>query len=81
MRPPQRVSDHSAAAQVLSLEAKMTVALVRLKQCAVGVRPKELEETATERQRDGKAAARSFLFLNRGNFCDCVCFSVVVATH
>lgn len=50
MRPPQPVSDHPAAAQVLRLEAQMTVALVCLKQRVVGVWPKELEETDTQRK-------------------------------
>lgn len=41
--PPHSVSDHSAAAQVLDLEAQMTVLVICLKQCVVGVRAKELE--------------------------------------
>lgn len=42
MRPPQRVLDHSAAAQVLNLKAQVTVPVICLKQCVVGVRTKEL---------------------------------------
>lgn len=37
MCPPQRVSDHSAAAQVLDLKAQVTVPVIRLKQCVVCV--------------------------------------------
>lgn len=40
--PPQRVPDHSAAAQVLDLKAQVTVSVIRLKQCVVGVWAKEL---------------------------------------
>lgn len=40
--PPQRVSDHSAAAQVLNLKAQVPVPVVCLKQCVVGVRAKKL---------------------------------------
>lgn len=42
MCPPQWVPDHSAAAQVLDLESQVTVSVVRLKQCVVGVWAKEL---------------------------------------
>lgn len=48
MCSPQWVSDNPAAAQVLSLETKMVVALVCFKQRAVGVRAKELEEKFTQ---------------------------------
>lgn len=39
---PQSVSDHSAAAQVLDLEAQVTVPVISLKQRVVGVRTKKL---------------------------------------
>ena len=42
--PPQSVSDHSAAAQVLDLETQVAVPVIGLKQCVVGVRAKELEK-------------------------------------
>lgn len=42
MRVPQRVLDHSAAAEVLDVKAQVTVPVVSLKQSVVGVRPKEL---------------------------------------
>lgn len=42
MGAPQRVLDDSAAAEVLDVEAQVTVPVVRLKQRVVGVRPKEL---------------------------------------
>ena len=51
MRPPQCMADDFAAAQVLDAEAQVTVPLVGLKQCVVGVRPKELEKKK-ERKRD-----------------------------
>lgn len=41
--PPQRVPDHSAAAQVLDLESQATVSVIRLEQCVVGVWAKELK--------------------------------------
>lgn len=44
MCSPQGVADDFAAAQVLDAKAQVTVPLVGLKQCVVGVRPKELEE-------------------------------------
>lgn len=43
MCPPQRVLDHSTAAQVLDLKAQVTVPVICLKQCVVGVRAEELE--------------------------------------
>lgn len=45
---PQRVSDDSAAAQVLDLKAQETVPVIGLKQRVVGVRTKKLgRETQT----------------------------------
>jgi hypothetical protein len=43
------VSDHLAATQVLDLEAQVAVALVRLKECVVGVRAEELEGETVQR--------------------------------
>lgn len=43
MCPPQRVPDHSAAAQVINMKAQMMVPVVRLKQCVIGKGAKELE--------------------------------------
>lgn len=43
MCPPQGVPDHSAAAKVLNLKAQLTVSVVCLKQCVVGVWAKELQ--------------------------------------
>lgn len=43
MCPPQSVSDYSAAAQVLDLEAQVMVPIICLKQRVVGVWAKELE--------------------------------------
>lgn len=45
VRVPQRMLDHSAAAQVLDVKAQVTVPVVRLKQSVVGVRPKELRRS------------------------------------
>lgn len=40
--PPQRVSDHSATSQIFNLKSKVTVSLIRLKECVVGKWAKEL---------------------------------------
>jgi len=42
MRPPESVSDYSAAPQVLDLEAQVAVPVIGLKQGVVGVRAEEL---------------------------------------
>lgn len=45
VRVPQRMLDHSAAAQVLDVKAQVTVPVVRLEQSVVGVRSKELRRS------------------------------------
>lgn len=63
MRPPQRVSDYSAAAQVLNLKTQVAVSVISLKQCVVGVHAEELERN-THLPYSYPIKSNSFLYLS-----------------
>lgn len=48
MTSPESVSDDFAAAQVFDLETQVSIPFVRLEQCVVSVRAKELQMWQTE---------------------------------